>query len=244
MPDKRNLDFAAFEWITFDCYGTLIDWEAGIKGVLHSLLDARQVRLGSEKLLELYAELEAEIECQSKPYISYRDVLAQVVAKIGERFGFVATQRQMKSLPESLPSWKPFPDTISALRRLKKKYKLGIISNTDDDLFAASAKHLEGAFDMVVTAQQARSYKPALNIFLLAIKQARVSKTEILHAGQSVYHDIIPAQSLGLANVWVNRRSSRNGSGATKSASAIPDVEVPDLKSLAALAMLGPSDGK
>jgi 2-haloacid dehalogenase len=120
------------------------------------------------------------------------------------------------------------------------KKDIQIISNTDDDLFAASAKHLEVAFDMVVTAQQARSYKPALNIFLLAIKQARVSKTEILHAGQSVYHDIIPAQSLGLANVWVNRRSGRNGSGATKSASAIPDVEVPDLKSLAALAMQGP----
>jgi 2-haloacid dehalogenase len=235
MTDKSTLDFAAFEWITFDCYGTLIDWETGIKGALGPLLAAHGISLETDKLLRLYGEIEADIESED-PYIPYRDVLVRVVTRFSERLGFVAAPRQKESLSESLPSWKPFPDAVAALKRLKKKYKLGVISNTDDDFFAASAKYLEVAFDMVVTAQQAKSYKPALNNFLLAIKQTKVSKAKILHAGQSIYHDIIPARVLGLANVWVNRGSGRNGAGATKTANAIPDLEVRDLTTLATMA--------
>jgi 2-haloacid dehalogenase len=234
MTDHGTLDFGAFEWITFDCYGTLIDWETGIKKALHPVLAAHGVTLETEKLLKLYGEIEADIESES-PYISYRDVLMRVVARFSEQLGFVPAPREKESLAESLPSWKPFPDTVAALKRLKKKYKLGVISNTDDDFFAASAKHLKVTFDMVVTAQQARSYKPALNNFLLAIKQTKVSKAKILHAGQSIYHDIAPARVLGLPNAWVNRHG-RNGAGATKTANAAPDLEVSDLKTLAAMA--------
>lgn len=236
MANKKQLDFSAFEWVTFDCYGTLIDWETGILAALRPVVAAHGISLDSAKLLELYGQLEAEIESESHPYISYRDVLKQVIRRLGERLGFVATERQRQSLPESLPSWKPFTDTVAALRLLKTRYKLGIISNTDDDFFAASAKYLSVKFDMVLTAQQARSYKPARNNFLLAIKQTGVAKAKILHAAQSIYHDIIPSQALGLANVWVNRRGDQDGAGATKVAIGDPDLEVSDLKTLASMA--------
>jgi 2-haloacid dehalogenase len=236
MIEKDTFDFDPFEWITFDCYGTLIDWETGIKASLLPVLASHGLSAEPNEVLELYGQIEAEMESESRPCIPYRDVLAQVVAGLGKRLGFVPSEVQLQSLADSLHSWKPFPDTVAALQDLKKKYKLGIISNTDDDLFAASAKQLGVAFDMVVTAQQAGSYKPALNNFRLAIKKTGVPKTKILHAGQSIYHDIVPAKILGLANVWVNRRSGKDGLGATKAASAVSDLEVPNLRTFAAMA--------
>ena len=205
-------------------------------GALRPLLATHGISLQTAEILQLYGQLEAEIESESRRYISYRDVLKQVVRKFAERLGFVATPGEMESLPASLPSWKPFSDTVASLKQLKMNFKLGIISNTDDDFFAASARYLSVAFDVVVTAQQARSYKPARNNFLMAIKKTGVSKAKILHAGQSIYHDILPSQALGLANVWVNRRCIENGAGATKVARAVPDLEVPDLKTLAVMA--------
>jgi 2-haloacid dehalogenase len=235
MANKKQLDFSGFEWITFDCYGTLIDWEIGILSALRPVLNAHGISVGTGELLELYGQLEAEIESESQPYISYRDVLKELTRKLGERLGFLATENERESLPESLPSWRPFEDTVAALRLLKTKYKLGIVSNTDDEFFAASAKHLSIGFDMVVTAQQARSYKPARNNFLIALKQSGAPKAKILHAGQSIYHDIIPSKALGIANVWVNRRRGQNSAGATKLAVADPDLEVPDLRTLASM---------
>ncbi len=225
------IDFQRFELLTFDCYGTMIDWEAGIFSALHPILHAHGKTLPEPTILETYSEL--EVMAEEGEFRPYRQVLASVVAGFGERFGFEPTQAEIESLPNSLPRWQPFPDTAEALRRLKSRYKLAVISNVDDDLFAASAKKLGVPFDYVITAQQARCYKPALNIFKLALERSGASPEKILHVGQSIYHDVLPAQSLGMATAWVNRKSPRPNAGAARSAQGTPDLEVSDLKSLA-----------
>ncbi len=229
------MDFSNFTTITFDCYGTLIDWEAGILPTLRSVLAAHGQTLPDAALVELYGEFEAEAE--SGPYRTYRNVLESVVRKFGERCGFHPSPGELRSLHESVPAWPAFPDTVVALQRLQQRYKLAVISNIDDDLFAETRKKLGVAFAAVITAQQAQSYKPSLNNFRLALQKLGIEPSRLLHAGQSVYHDVIPAQSLGIRAVWVNRRSARPGVGAVRAASGQPDLEVPDLATLAGLAL-------
>jgi len=159
------------------------------------------------------------------------------VRSLGKKFWFTPTEAEAHSLPESLKHWRPFPDTVAALEKLKRRYKLAVISNVDDDLFAATATRLRVVFDFVITAQQAGAYKPSLKIFNLAQEKFGVSPNQWLHVGQSIYHDVLPAQSLGLATVWVNRPSRRIGVGAVKQVSGKPDLEVPDLQTLADLAL-------
>src|ERR1700739_449764 len=141
-----------------------------------------------------------------------------------------------ESLPESLPSWKPWPDTVAALRQLKARFRLAILSNVDDDLFSATRPQLGVDFDEVITAQQAQAYKPSLKLFELALSRIHAPAHRVLHVGQSIYHDVIPAQALGLAPVWVSRPSARPGVGAVKSAEAKPDLVVRSLEELAAAA--------
>jgi 2-haloacid dehalogenase len=229
------LDFSRFQVLTFDCYGTLIDWESGIFSALRPILAAHGKAITDAKLLELYGELEAQAE--QGDFRPYREVLQAVVRGFGERLGFAPRDTETRSLPESLSRWLPFPDTVAALRRLKAQYKLGILSNVDDDLFAATAPKLEVDFDYAVTAQQAQAYKPSLKIFRLAQERMGVPTGKWLHVGQSIYHDVIPAQSLGLATVWVNRPSPRTGAGAVKAAEGSPDLTVKDLQTLADLAI-------
>ena len=228
------LDLTRFKILTFDCYGTMIDWEGGIFAALRPILAAHGKELSDSALLALYAEL--EVTTEQGEYLRYRDVLRSVVRGFGQRLGFTPTDAEIHSLPESLAAWQPFPDTVDALRKLGRRYQLAVMSNIDDDLFAVSASKLEVAFSNVITAQQAGCYKPCMNIFRLAEKKIGVSRDQWLHVGQSIYHDVIPAQSLGLATVWVNRRSPRPGAGAAKAAAAKPDLEVPDLQTLAKLA--------
>jgi 2-haloacid dehalogenase len=228
------LDFTRFKVLTFDCYGTMIDWESGIFSALRPILAAHKKPIVDSELLQLYSELEASAE--QGEFLRYRDVLQSVVRGFGGRFGFTPTAAEVRSLPESLANWQPFPDTVEALRKLKKRYQLAVISNVDDDLFAATAPKLEVAFDHVITAQQAGCYKPCMKIFKLAEERMGVTRDQWLHVGQSIYHDVIPAQSLGIATVWVNRPSPRPGAGAAKAAAGKPDLEVPDLKTLADLA--------
>ena len=228
------LDFTRFKVLTFDCYGTMIDWETGIFSALRPILAAHKKSIADSELLQLYSELEASAE--QGEFLRYRDVLQSVVRGFGGRFGFTPTAAEVRSLPESLANWQPFPDTVEALRKLKKRYQLAVISNVDDDLFAATAPKLEVAFDHVITAQQAGCYKPCMKIFKLAEERMGVTRDQWLHVGQSIYHDVIPAQSLGIATVWVNRPSPRPGAGAAKAAAGKPDLEVPDLKTLADLA--------
>jgi 2-haloacid dehalogenase len=229
------MDFARFTTISFDCYGTLIDWESGILPTLRAVLNHHHFKPYDVAILELYGEFEGQAE--SGPYQSYRKVLESVVQRFGKHFGFTPAPDELGSLPESLPSWLPFPDTVAALRQLQKRYKLAVISNTDDDLFAETRKHLGVEFDCVITAQQARSYKPSINNFQLALRTMGLAPDRLLHAAQSIYHDVVPAHSLGIASVWVNRKSARPGVGAVRAAAGRADLEVPDVASLAALAV-------
>lgn len=211
----------------------MIGRTASFLGVLKPLLLTHNTNLDDDQILELFAEFEAELE--KGDYIKYREVLQIVVQKFGERLGFEPTAEELNSLADSIQYWLPFPDTVEALKTLKQNFKLVIISNVDDDLFAFSAKHLEVEFDQIITAEQAKSYKPSLNNFRLAIDRIDLPLEQILHVAASVYHDIVTAKSLGLSTVWVNRRADQQGVNATGSAISQPDLEVPDLKTLAAL---------
>ncbi len=224
------IDFNNYQALTFDCYGTLVDWESGILGALKPILSAHDVKVNDREVINYYAEVEPGI--QQEGYIKYREVLQKGVQKFGDRFGFTPTATEIESLPESLQNWQPFPDTVEALQSLKQKYKLVIISNIDDDLFAATAKHLKVEFDEIITAEQAKSYKPSLNNFKLAFSRIGIPPEQILHVAASLYHDIVPARSLGLTTVWVNR-NAQDSTHLPKSSQ--PNLEVPDLRSLVSL---------
>ncbi len=218
MAHRLALDFSRFRIITFDCYGTLIDWEAGILNAIRPILSAHGAHRSDPEILRMYGDIEADAE--SGEYQPYREILQAVVRGFGARLGFAPSVKEQQSLPNSLASWKSFPDTIPALRQLKREFKLGILSNIDEDLFAVTAPQLAVKFDYVITASQARAYKPSLEIFRLAQKRMVLSAGQWLHAGQSVYHDVIPAQSLGISTAWVNRPSSCPNAGAAKPAHA------------------------
>jgi len=165
-----------------------------------------------------------------------------VVRAFAERLHFEASSAEIRSLHESVHAWAPFPDTVAALRELQKRHKLVVISNIDDDLFAETRKQLDVEFDGVITAEQARSYKPSINNFQMALRRLGLSPDRLLHAAQSIYHDVAPARSLGISTVWVNRKSARPGIGAVRGSAALAsekraDLEVPDLASLAAAVM-------
>lgn len=175
-----------FDVITFDCYGTLIDWRSGIRAAFRAAGD------DGEAALRQYERVEHEVEAER--YRPYRDVLNETASRMGSK----------AKLPESLPSWKPFPDTNRALQRLRTAgIRLGILSNVDDDLLAATRKHFTVDFDLIITAQQVGSYKPAHAHFLEARK--RIGDARWLHAAQSNFHDIVPANALGIPTAWINR---------------------------------------
>ncbi|HET7636571.1 MAG TPA: haloacid dehalogenase type II [Candidatus Limnocylindria bacterium] len=233
MPD--GLDFGGFEALTFDCYGTLIDWEAGILGALRPILTAHDVALDDEALLAEFAQLEAQVE--AGPYRPYRDVLRQVLIELGDRHGFSPDAPEADAFAASVAEWPAFPDSAAALAALGERFGLGVITNCDDDLFAASNRRLGEPFRWVITAQQAHSYKPSHRNFEMALERMALPPEKVLHVAQSLYHDHGPAHELGLRSVWVNRRSGRAGSGATPPASATFDLEVPDMATLARMAV-------
>ena len=226
------LDFHAVEALTFDCYGTLIDWERGLLDALRPILRRHGIDLADAALLELYARLEAQLE--SGAYRPYREVLAGVTDLLGQQLGFVPSADERSALAASIGSWPPFPDTVPALRQLKTRFKLGVISNIDDDLFT---RRLEVGLDWLVTAEQARAYKPSLRPFELALERINLPRSRVVHVAQSLYHDHVPARELGLRSVWINRRAGQPGSGATPPANAQPDLELPTLAELAQLAV-------
>ena len=226
------LDFSSFEAMTFDCYGTLIDWETGILSTLHTVIGRHGVPHPDAELLRLYGDFEAT--AQQGEYREYREVLRAVVRSFGKHFAFVPTTNDLEVLADSLPNWRPWPDTVSALQNLRTRYKLAVISNIDDDLFGTTRPQLLIDFQSVTTAQQARCYKPGLEIFRLALSRIGVPARKVLHVGQSIYHDVLPAKSLGLSTVWVNRPSRRDGVGAVKRVQGTPDWEVRNLETLAA----------
>ncbi|HET7711482.1 MAG TPA: HAD-IA family hydrolase [Thermoanaerobaculia bacterium] len=205
---------ALYDVITFDCYGTLIDWESGIVSAFESVARNAGVRLERAHILSAYARIEPVIE--QKAYRPYREVLAETAAQVAQSLGWRLFPSEALFLAESLPDWPPFPDTNGALTRLKSAgCRLGILSNVDDDLLAATRRHFDVEFDLLVTAQQVRSYKPAPNHFLRA--RERIGGHRWLHAAQSSFHDIRPTTSLGIDNAWINRNGDRPVPGASPS---------------------------
>lgn len=225
------VDLDAFDVLTFDCYGTLIDWEVGLLGALREALPGT-AGMGDDELLEAYAGHEAEAE--RPPYRSYREVLATSLRGVAADLGLeVADGGAVARFSESVRDWLAFPDSAEALRRLHERYRLGVITNCDTDLFAASNAKLGVTFDWVVTAELARSYKPALAGFELAFETIDVPRERILHVAQSLFHDHVPAKRLGLTSVWIDRRHDRPGAGATPPAEAAPDATYPSMRAFA-----------
>jgi len=227
------MGFESIRLITFDCYGTLIDWENGMLAALRPMFSRDGKPVPDRELLEHYGEAEAELE--AGPYLPYREVLSRSAQQMGRSLGVAVSPGQGAAFAQTLVRWNAFPDTVAALQSMSRKFRLGIISNVDDDLFAETRKKLGVEFAFVVTAQQVGSYKPAHRNFEEALRRAGLPREQVLHAGQSLYHDIAPARALGLANVWVNRPSPRPGSGAARPGTATPDYEVHSLAELAEL---------
>ena len=231
-----NLNFDDFDVLTFDTYGTLIDWETGILAAIRPILAAHgQADLRDEGILEAFGRHEAEIE--AGPYKPYRKVLGEVLTAMLGHSGQAPSAEEVAAFGGSVVDWPAFPDSGAALARLQTRFALGVITNCDDDLFAASEARLGIKFDHVITAQQAKRYKPNPRGFELAFERIGLPPARILHVAQSLFHDHVTAKQLGLRTVWVDRRAGKAGGGATPPAEATPNLTVPDMATLAALAV-------
>jgi 2-haloacid dehalogenase len=223
---------AGITHLTFDCYGTLIDWEQGILSAVSRLLDVAAPRPTSEAILRSFVTHEARIE--SGEWRTYREVLRAVVVGMARDFGISVPDSQTNLLGDSLPHWPPFPDTVDALRRLAKQFRLVILSNTDDALFAQTQKRLGVRFDEVITAEQVKSYKPGRAHFEEALRRLRAPASQVLHVAQSLYHDHAPARELGFQTAWINRPSLLTGTGLAPQVEIKPDLVFSGLDELAA----------
>ena len=227
------IDLDAFDVLTFDCYGTLIDWETGILAGLRAALGDAIADVPDAELLAAFARHEHEAEV---PYTGYREVLGLTLRALAAERGLPSSAAAEAAFGASVADWPAFPDSHDALVRLQERFRLVVITNCDDDLFAASEERLGVRFDEVVTAQQLGSYKPDVRNFHLA--HARIAErfgvpaTRILHVAQSLFHDHVPAKSIGMTTVWISRR----GAGAAPPAEASPDATYPDMAAFAAVA--------
>lgn len=241
MTDAQ-LDYERFEALTFDCYGTLIDWETGILRGLRATLDRHRIDAPDDELLELYAT--AEERAESGPYLRYRDVLARCLREVCGHYGVEPADEAAAAFGASVGDWPAFPDSSAALEQLGTRFRLGVITNCDDDLFAASNRRLGVRFDWIVTAESVGSYKPDTRHFAAAFKAIGLPRDQILHVAQSLFHDHVPARELALSTVWIDRRHDRPGFGATPPATVTPDATFPDMASFAAAATTRPGSGR
>jgi 2-haloalkanoic acid dehalogenase type II len=233
MSAMRLTDFTA---LTFDCYGTLIDWESGILAALGPWRKRTGLAQGDEALLTLFSEVESRIEAE-RPTLLYSDLLAEVLKEMGRRSGAAASEAEAAAFGQSVKDWPAFSDSAEALAYLKRHYKLAILSNIDRASFAHSARKLGQEFDLVVTAEDVGSYKPALKHFevgLARLAAMGVPKNKVLHTAQSLFHDHVPAKKLGLASFWIDRRADKAGTGATKlpPETVTPDWTAPSLAAM------------
>ena len=208
----KAIDPSKYATLTFDCYGTLIDWESGITGYLQPLLERYDVHVIDEFVLEAFSQLEPELQAGGG---AYADVLAQLLERLGERLAFAPKQEELAGFSASIERWPAFADAVAALETLASHFELAIVSNVDDGLFELSAKRLRVPFDHVITAEQAGVYKPDPKMFEAALSRV---KGPVLHVAQSRFHDIVPATAAGLDTVWINRPSK----GAAKPVAANP----------------------
>jgi 2-haloacid dehalogenase len=226
-----------FDALSFDCYGTLIDWEAGIAAVLRTWADAHSLDLTDEQLLTAYSTHEARSEADH-PTDLYPLILARSMRRLGEDLGVPVSDDEAESLAVSVPDWPAFPDSTEALERLARRYQLIILSNVDRDSFEGSNRRLGVAFTSIVTAQDVGSYKPSPRNFEALANEARrlgIAQGRLLHVAQSLFHDHVPANAIGLPSVWINRRHERPGWGATPepSADVTPDWTFPSMSAFA-----------
>ncbi|HNO76556.1 MAG TPA: haloacid dehalogenase type II [Phycisphaerae bacterium] len=227
----QDFDPSKIKLITFDCYGTLIDWETGLQNSLASLAGVTKQLLPD--LVQQYVQTEAAIEQQA--YQSYSAIQRQTIHALAERHRLPVSPESADLLSQDIGNWVPFADTIDALKRLKSRFMLGILSNIDIDLFARTNRRLGIEFDLIITAEDVRSYKPSHEHFLRALEQSRLGKGEILHVAQSLFHDAAPAAALCFNFVWINRYNQSKPDD-------VPMIkELPDLKSLADLLQCPPN---
>jgi 2-haloacid dehalogenase len=206
-------------WATFDCYGTLIDWNAGISGALEQLWGADQ----APALLRRYHELEPEV--QSESYRTYAEVLTLTLERLAGEAGFGIPEGESGVLVHSLPEWPPFREVPAALDELRRRgWNLAILSNTDRALLVESEKRLGVPIDLVVTAEDVHSYKPAHAHWERFFELTTADRTHHVHVAASLFHDVAPARELGLKVVWINRLGEQ--------ADPEPDRELPDLAGL------------
>ena len=215
---------AEFDILTFDCYGTLIDWRGGISDAFSQIAAAVGQPVDRDQILDLHAQIEPEI--QAEEFRSYRDVLDLMAIRITGELGFDIPTDHSHFLAESLPRWRPFADTGAALEKLASAgYRLGILSNVDDDLLAETLMHFPVEFDLVVTAEQVGSYKPALGHFREA--RHRIGDARWLHVAQSFFHDVQPAVAERVPVVWINRLQE------SPPTETCPQAEFPDMRNFA-----------
>jgi 2-haloacid dehalogenase len=229
-----TLEYNAFDALTFDCYGTLIDWETGILTGLRRILDAHGVEAEDDRLLEAYGAAESKLEAGR--YLPYRTILAAAARSVGREVGVEVTDDEAVAFGGSVGDWPAFDDSAHSLRILRRRFKLGVLTNCDDELFAASNRKLGVEFDWVLTAQQLGAYKPNPHNFEALrerLHKSGIAAARILHVAQSLYHDHAPAKKLGFHTVWIDRRHDRPGAGATPPANAQPDATFPSMAAFA-----------
>jgi len=210
---------AVQQWATFDCYGTLIDWNLGIRRELERLFGVA----AAPHLLARYHEIERELE--SAPFHTYREVLTLALERLAQEESIQLPEGEAGALGRSLPDWPPFPEVPSALAELRERgWQLAILSNSDRDLIAASQRLLGVPFDLAIVAEDVESYKPAHRHWERFFEATTADRERHVHVAASLFHDIAPAQELGLRSVWINRLG--------EPADPEPDRELPDLSGL------------
>jgi 2-haloalkanoic acid dehalogenase type II len=237
--DRRRRVLEGVRALSFDCYGTLVDWERGLTELFAWWSADHGLDADAEELLPLFARFESEHQGTS-PTSPYRRILERVMTSLAAELGVDLAAGEEAALADSLPRWPLFPDTVDFLRRARKTYLLAVISNVDDDLFAATRERLEVDLDVVVTAQSVGAYKPSPAGFhrcLELLQQRGIGREQVLHVAQSLYHDHLPAKRLGLRTCWVDRRAGKAGFGATSppDEDVRPDLRVESLAELAAM---------
>lgn len=216
-----------FKVLTFDCYGTLIDWESGMIAALVPLTSRLKPALSRNAILEAHARAES-MQQRYTPAKGYRDILATVYKRLAEEWGVSVTWEECQTYGRSVGDWPAFADTAAALAYLKQHYKLVILSNVDNAGFAASSKRLGVVFDAVCVAEDIGSYKPELRNFdymLENLARLGVKGSDILHTAESMFHDHAPANKMGLASAWIYRRHADQGFGATMKPGAMPKYD-------------------
>jgi 2-haloacid dehalogenase len=233
------MELTDFEALSFDCYGTLIDWEAGLAAVLGPWARSHRLGLEDEALLSAYSTHEARAETEH-PEEAYPIILARAMREMGQDLGAEVSESDAQALGRSVPDWPEFPDSHQALVALGRRYRLLILSNVDRMSFAASSRRLGVTFTSVLTAEDIGSYKPSARNFEALLAEARRLGLEgrLLHVAQSLFHDHVPARAAGLPTVWINRRHGRQGWGATPApeGAVAPNWEFPSMHDFAVAA--------